>query len=464
MKQIFNKCRIHRIAAVVLAAAISLCQLSGSMSLSNLSSASPLQSIAFSEGAKQNSVSAVKKISLNYKISSKKVKPVKISANTAAVKQTIQKSSAGTGYTYVSQRSGYQSLTTQSEKILYNFIGDSAYQVADQQVSGYYPTGEIFLPYKMTEAQIRTTIIAYTNDNPQIFWLANAFSYSIQSGGTILQPYSYLPEIECNSAIDTFSSKVKSVVQSIPSGLSEFDREEYLFNYLVQNCTYDTEAATNTGKWQSFSAYGALTGGQAVCEGYSRAMQLLCSYAGLQCALIRGTSDGVGHMWNAVRINGKWYHLDVTWGDNSFPVYNYFNVTDKVISQSRSVAPRISSLTVQQINSGNVQSNLYLPVCNSTSANYYIVKGIKIKDLKSPSESAIISSITSKMQNGVESISFYVDPNSNYTSVVNSLLTNSPNKMSFYLAKAEQISGKTVGEVSYLLDTANRGFTLYITY
>lgn len=425
-----------------------------------------LQSLSsYSIPGNQNSEITLKKIAINNKAHVQTVKPVKLTAAVGTMKQLGKaKSSAGPGYSYVSQRSGYQSLASGWEKTLYNLIGDSAYQVANEEASGYYPTGEISIPYRLSEAKIRTVIMAYTNDNPQVFWLANAFSYSNQGSGTILQLYSYLPENECNLAIDAFSSKVKSIVQSIPSGLSQFDREEYLFQYLINTCSYDSAAVADASRWQAFSAYGAFTTGEVVCEGYSRAMQLLCSYAGLQCVLIRGTSGGVGHMWNGININGKWYHLDLTWSDQSVPVYNYFNVSDQVIRQSRSVAPKLSSLSDNQICSGNVQSNLFLPVCNSSNANYYAVKGIKIKDLKSTSESAVVRAMASEMENREQSIAFYVDPKSNYNSIVNSLVVHSPYTMNAYLEKAAQLSGKTIQSASYILDPANRALCVYLTY
>ena len=43
---------------------------------------------------------------------------------------------------------------------------------------------------------------------------------------------------------------------------------------------------------------------------------------GIPCLPV--TSDGMGHAWNLVRLDGEWYHIDITWDDaggESAPVY-----------------------------------------------------------------------------------------------------------------------------------------------
>ena len=222
-------------------------------------------------------------------------------------KSVGQNAKASSGYTAIPPQVGYQALATEEQKTLYGLIGSSVYQVAVRKSeAGYYPTGQISIPVKLTEAQIRVTLMAYQDDHPEVFWIANAYSYGYQGGSTILQLYSILPPGECSAAIAAFNAKVQAVIGSVPAGLSEFGREEYLFDYLTEHCVYDDAAAADQSRWQAYTAYGALIGGSAVCEGYSRAMLLLTGYTGLAGVLIRGSGDGVPHMWNGIRIGGNW--------------------------------------------------------------------------------------------------------------------------------------------------------------
>ena len=60
----------------------------------------------------------------------------------------------------------------------------------------------------------------------------------------------------------------------------------------------------------------------------------------IDCVLVTGTANGGGHAWNQVKVDGKWYNIDVTWDDPIYYwggtltpilVYDYFLVSDSVI-------------------------------------------------------------------------------------------------------------------------------------
>lgn len=84
-----------------------------------------------------------------------------------------------------------------------------------------------------------------------------------------------------------------------------------LHNYIIVNSKYDSEKITNTSPYNSDKALGPLFEGHAICSGYTDAMQLFLEKLGLNN--YRVASDS--HTWNAVELDGKWYHLDLTWDD-----------------------------------------------------------------------------------------------------------------------------------------------------
>ena len=63
------------------------------------------------------------------------------------------------------------------------------------------------------------------------------------------------------------------------------------------------------------SAYGALVEGNTVCVGYAKAYKAICDYMGLDCMVINGKQDDVGHAWNGVWLDGELYYVDCTYGD-----------------------------------------------------------------------------------------------------------------------------------------------------
>ncbi len=147
------------------------------------------------------------------------------------------------------------------------------------------------------------------------------------------------------NAKDTINKARVTVATLILSGMSEYNKEKTLHDYIINNTRYDYENyLKNTIPDESFSAHGCLVRGVAVCEGYSKAMKLLCDLSSLECTVVSGKSkcSGTleGHAWNIVKIDGEYYHLDVTNDDpvakngGNILTYYYFNLPDSEMALS----------------------------------------------------------------------------------------------------------------------------------
>lgn len=395
----------------------------------------------------------------NVQVGNTAIQKVAIDQQTqTSTRLSVTQSTASTAaYSYMDQRSGYSYLSDSISRSLYSQMLASVYKVtATPNSYGYYPTERITVNSHLSESQLRIALLAFLNDNPQVFWLARVYSYGYSGNSTYIQFYSYVSQTECNAMIQQLNSRVTSLIQGMPSGLSEFDREYYLFDFLVKKCTYDTQAVSDDSRWKSFTSYGAIVEGSVVCEGYARAMQLLSSYAGLQCILVTGQSDGVNHMWNLMKIDGSWYHLDITWSDSNPTIYNYFNVTDAVIRLDHTISPNASSLTDAQISGADgsaTECNLALPTCTATKANYFNVRGIPITSL---SDNTIVQAIAATLKQKQESVSFHVEVNENYNTVLN--------KMINWLSSSISESGVSVRGIKYITDEPDSGITVFVSY
>ncbi len=419
--------------------------------------------------AAEKQAASVEKASVQKAVSND-VKTIKMSNyafnSTNTQSKTVTRSlTAAPSYSAVTRKDGYNALSSQLERTFYDLISASVYKISESKSQdGYYTAGDVYVIGKLSEAQIITVIQAYFDDNPQVFWITNTYSYAYSGNSTYLRMYSYISASDCNSAITAFSAKLQAAVDAMPSGLSEFDREEYIFDYIVKNCSYDDAAVTDqSGRWQSFTSYGAVVNGSAVCEGYSKAMQLLCGYAGLNCVVTEGTAGGVRHMWNAVCIDGLWYYLDVTWCDGSFVVYNYFNIPESTLKKTHVIAPLVSSLAESQINNGD-QFNLFLQQCSSSKESYYNVKGIKVSGTDSSGDSAAVSSIESGLKSGQTSFAFLISGDSDYDTAVKSLLSSEPYKINTYFYEALSACGfrPQNSKISYVEDKDNSGLNVKV--
>ena len=87
------------------------------------------------------------------------------------------------------------------------------------------------------------------------------------------------------------------------------------------------------------SAESGLTRHQGTCESYQRIYSKLLDAAGIA----NGRITGNGHTWNAVKIDGKWCQMDLTWDDTSDNWYGdldqrhlYFGLTDELMAIAHS--------------------------------------------------------------------------------------------------------------------------------
>ena len=133
--------------------------------------------------------------------------------------------------------------------------------------------------------------------------------------------------------------KVKKILDAnIKPGMSDFQKELILHDYLVENCHYSSDTEQDSDS-DIYRAYGALVNRDAVCNGYAEALQLMFNCVGVESKFVVGTADGVDHAWNLVKLGDKWYHLDATW-DDPLPdkgkkvIHPYFNVSDEVLSHN----------------------------------------------------------------------------------------------------------------------------------
>nr|WP_269206246.1 transglutaminase domain-containing protein [Clostridium botulinum] len=142
-------------------------------------------------------------------------------------------------------------------------------------------------------------------------------------------------------------NKVNYILKSIiKPDMSDIEKELAIHDYIIKLGNYDVKAK-NAKKYvpEDFNAYGILINKTGVCESYAKATYHLLNNAGIQCKYITGKAAGEDHSWNMVKIDNKWYNLDVTWDDpvlEDVPkvyeeidevVYDYFNLPDSIFNK-----------------------------------------------------------------------------------------------------------------------------------
>ena len=239
------------------------------------------------------------------------------------------------------------------------------YDAAEEALEAYAPYAEIGVTdHKLTSDEKNALDVFFDVDHEYVFWgYVGNYEYS---GDSLRVKLGYRCSKEEKEAYDAV---VANIISGITPEMTDLDIELYLHNRLAEIASYDYDSY-ESGKYgpHTRDAYGALVEGLAVCQGYAEAYQGLLHAAGISSILVFGDN----HSWNYVRIGGKWYHVDVTWDDNTDGWNNkYFNLTDELISQETKN---------HKIHPFSAFEN---PVCDSTDAYYKNIKSIKSVILES---------------------------------------------------------------------------------
>lgn len=129
----------------------------------------------------------------------------------------------------------------------------------------------------------------------------NKLSYLIAS-------YSFTSD-EYLTMLAEFEEKAGILLKDISGNddLSDAEKALLIHDRLAVYCDYDLNAEN------CYIAYAALVGRRAVCDGYSKAYSYLLRQVGIES--LHCSSESMCHAWNLVLIDGKYYHVDVTWDD-----------------------------------------------------------------------------------------------------------------------------------------------------
>lgn len=218
---------------------------------------------------------------------------------------------------------------------------------------------EIRLGTEADENEIWMIFNSYRSDHPEHFWLNPVtlpFGTLCADGAieSFIAPKYFFTKEQMSAETEKINAAADELLKGITPSMPEFEREMLLHDRLAKSITYDLNEK------YAHTAYGALVNGRAVCDGYTQAFQYLLQRVGIQSFMVTGAGNGGNHAWNIVRIDGKYYNVDLTWDDQESDTFHaYFNLTDERIKEDHTF-----DTTVYRI-----------PECNSTDANYFAVYG-----------------------------------------------------------------------------------------
>lgn len=201
-------------------------------------------------------------------------------------------------------------------------------------------------------------------DHPEFFWIDSSVQAKESSftGKVVGYQLSTTVDIENRDFLRTqLEAAADECISRIDPDGSDYQKIKQVYEYLIDMVDYDGSSPDNQ------NIQSALLNHRSVCAGYAKAFQYILHRMGMFCTYVTGSTESGGdHGWNIVRIDGNYYHVDVTWGDPVFVNtqeasgggsamnYNYLCCTDAELYKTH--IPKAS---------------VPLPECFDDSYNYY---------------------------------------------------------------------------------------------
>lgn len=313
------------------------------------------------------------------------------------------------GYTDAEYRYYYNNLSDKEQEA-YRTVCAAFLSDADE-----FPK-QIIVP-KLSDNELENVYTALSYDNPEFFFLGNRCSMTKIGSIYYFVPQYLMSKAEYENSWKQTSAAADAVLAGIPSSAkTEYAKELYLHDWLVQNCEYDETLDTDV-----YTMHGVLLNKRANCEGYSRTMQYMLRALGIKNYLAVGkafggtTQQDAGHMWNIACIDGNYYNIDITWDD--------YSVTDVVDFPDNSVSHvyfNISSADLSENHS--VDDEAVWAPCTAESYGYFRNSATYFSNYDAYAEHAMRDAIANSLAAGYNSVEFAFKDKTAYDNAFSNLI------------------------------------------
>lgn len=142
-------------------------------------------------------------------------------------------------------------------------------------------------------------------------------------------------------------NKINMIVNEvITSEMTIREKIKAFHDYIINTTIYD-EARSDEIKnkiytnnvFNSHKASGVLENHIALCSGYTDVMAVFLDTIGVKNFKVSNND----HIWNAIYLDGAWYHLDLTWDDpvtdngTNIIIYDFFLITNTELFQKEAI-------------------------------------------------------------------------------------------------------------------------------
>ena len=294
---------------------------------------------------------------------------------------------------------------------------------------------------------------AVLKDHPEIFWVHNHekiynTTYSDSDYCTFTPGYIYT-ESEISEIQNAMEAGFQEVSSLIPADASDYEKVRIVYTYVIDNTQYQASDDDQ-------SIAGVFWKKEAVCAGYAGAVQYLLERIGVPCIYVDGSTQGSteGHAWNIVKLDGEYYYVDATNGDQP----DFLNGNAAQLEEHKTIIYDYLCPFPEEYEKKYIRSEeLTVPDCTAKDMNFYVLNQGCFDGYD---WETIYDYCKMRLDNGAAVVRFKFSNQEAFAAACNELLDNGEvqNVAQYYMKQ------NGLGQVEYHYGVLDNFYTIYLIF
>lgn len=294
---------------------------------------------------------------------------------------------------------------------------------------------------------------AVLKDHPEIFWVHNhekiyKTTYSDSDYCTFTPGYIYT-ESEISEIQNAMEAGFQEVSSLIPADASDYEKVRIVYTYVIDNTQYQASDDDQ-------SIAGVFWKKEAVCAGYAGAVQYLLERIGVPCIYVDGSTQGSteGHAWNIVKLDGEYYYVDATNGDQP----DFLNGNVAQLEEHKTIIYDYLCPFPEEYEKKYIRSEeLTVPDCTAKDMNFYVLNQGCFDGYD---WETIYDYCKMRLDNGAAVVRFKFSNQEAFAAACNELLDNGEvqNVAQYYMKQ------NGLGQVEYHYGVLDNFYTIYLIF
>ena len=294
---------------------------------------------------------------------------------------------------------------------------------------------------------------AVLKDHPEIFWVHNhekiyKTTYSDSDYCTFTPGYIYT-ESEISEIQNAMEAGFQEVSSLIPADASDYEKVRIVYTYVIDNTQYQASDDDQ-------SIAGVFWKKEAVCAGYAGAVQYLLERIGVPCIYVDGSTQGSteGHAWNIVKLDGEYYYVDATNGDQP----DFLNGNAAQLEEHKTIIYDYLCPFPEEYEKKYIRSEeLTVPDCTAKDMNFYVLNQGCFNGYD---WETIYDYCKMRLDNGAAVVRFKFSNQEAFAAACNELLDNGEvqNVAQYYMKQ------NGLGQVEYHYGLLDNFYTIYLIF